>query len=183
MAGDKNYFHIEKDHQVLLGMTIRPDNPAAYADTVKGSQKVGVVIDDCDIYGSTEDAIDFVRGAELCITNTRLHQLGKNGITIKGAFNGYDIINVEVVDHGSECDAEIGQYDDYQRFPFFKQATHGGIIDNFYARDGKPTVVRVWNADKPRIAPGLQVKLKVVPVYIWWPYFCFRRLSQILGFK
>jgi hypothetical protein len=49
------------------------------------------------------------------------------------------------------------------------------------ADDGKPVVIRLWDATKPNIFNS-NVKVVTIPKFIWWPYFVFRAI-QTRGIK
>lgn len=181
MGADKNY----ESHVTEVGTVISdrrlPDGSASagdYSDILKFSNCTTCGVNNCVIDGGKEDCIDMVRGSDYHVTNTTLipHH---NGITIKGSIDGVLIENVEFDGHGSDCDIDIGQFDNY--WWIGRPPTRNVRIKNVQSKDGSPVVVRLWDAVTPMIENS-NVKIVRIPKLIWWPYFVFRA-AQTRGYK
>lgn len=181
MASDKNFeSHAGEVGSLISGRNI-PEvgiNPSDYSDILKFSNCTDIVVDGCNIEGGKEDCIDAVRGSNYTIRNTTLipHH---NGITLKGSIDGALIANVVFDGHGSDCDIDIGQFDNY--WWIGRPPTRKITIRNVNSRDGSPVLVRLWDSESPVIEYS-NVKIFRVPKIVWWPYFVFRA-GQTRGFK
>lgn len=162
--GEKNF--------TIENRIIAPDNPTSFNDILKLSHCENIVIKECQIEGGSEDCIDALAGKELHIINTRLRPNGRNGITLKGAIEEIGLDNVVFLSHGSECDIELGQHTIYDTL-LGRDKTKRVHLTNVTSNDGKPVIVRVWNADKPGITGG-NVKLIIIPKIIVKIYFLWR---------
>lgn len=178
--------HNPESHYGENGLTITgvslPNSsasPLAYDDIIKLSLCKNTQIGHCFIAGGREDCINAVRGEGLTIYETDLEPKGRNGITIKGGFQTYRIEGVHFSTHGSECDIELGQFSIHDRFPFTKDRVKQGAIIESDATGDTDIVVRVWNADVPAVRHS-RVRIEKIPWFIWFPYFCFRRLQVIV---
>jgi len=179
MASDKNYeSHVQEDGTVIADRTYAPENIGQYSDILKFSNCNNITVKDCTIESGKEDCIDAVRGNNYTFTETALAPK-HNGITLKGSINGYAIKDVMFATHGKDCDIEIGQYDNY--WYIGRKPTRNGFIENVQSTDGKPVVIKLWDATKPDIVNS-NVKVVKMPIFIWWPYFVFRAI-QVRGFK
>lgn len=181
MAADKNYeSHVTEICGVISNRRI-PEagvNAGDYSDILKFSNCTSCKVDGCTIEGGKEDCIDMVRGYNYSITNCTLipHH---NGITIKGSIDGVVIENVEFDGHGTDCDIDIGQFDNY--WWIGRPPTRNVTIKNVQSKSGKPVIVRLWDAAKP-VIENSNVKVIRVPKLLWWPYFVFRA-AQTRGYK
>jgi len=175
---DKNYESHYEDGEVIADRVIVPPNLNEISDTLKFSNCANVTVRNCTIEGGKEDCIDAVRGENYTFTETILIP-HKNGITLKGSIVNYNINNITFNAHGSDCDMEFGQYDNY--WYIGRKATRGGIIDTIKAVDNKPIKIKLWDAEPPTIT-NTNVKIIKVPKIIWWPYFVFRCI-QVRGIK
>lgn len=181
MSADKNFeSHATENGTVVENRIIptRDINPMEYSDILKFSNCTGITVDNCEIYGGKEDCIDAVRGQLYTFKNSDLYPV-HNGITIKGSIDGVKIDNVRFKTHGKDCDIDIGQYDNY--WYIGRSPTRNVLIHNVNAVDGKPVVVRLWDALNP-ILENSNVKIVRVPKLIWFPYFVFRAI-QTRGIK
>ena len=181
MAADKNYeSHAGEDGTVVTHRVIPDDgtNPIGFSDVLKFSNCTNCTVDGCTVHGGKEDCIDVVRGSKYVIRNSTLLPY-KNGITLKGSIDGVLLENIIFDGHGSDCDIDIGQFDNY--WWIGRPATRNVIINNVTSLDGKPVVVRLWDADAVTVTAS-NVKIVRVPKFIWWPYFVFRA-AQTRGFK
>lgn len=170
---DKNYeSHWGENDLTIENKEFNPENPLDYSDILKFSICKNVLIKDCLVVGGKEDCIDIVRGEGYTIQDVNLYACGKNAITFKGAAIGLNISNLIVERHGSESDVELGQHSIYDS-PLGKDKTKNIQLRNVTSIDGKPVIVKVWNAEKP-IVTGGNVKVKVVPWPIVKIYFLFR---------
>jgi hypothetical protein len=181
MAADKNYeSHAGEDGTVVTHRVIPDDgtNPIGFSDVLKFSNCTNCTVDGCTVHGGKEDCIDVVRGSKYVIRNSTLLPY-KNGITLKGSIDGVLLENIIFDGHGSDCDIDIGQFDNY--WWIGRPATRNVIINNVTSLDGKPVVVRLWDADAVTVTAS-NVKIVRVPKFIWWPYFVFRA-AQTRGYK
>ena len=131
-----------------------------------------------------EDFIDAVRGRNISIHNVIIEPSGSKGaICIKGSYDGYVIDDVVYEGHGSEYDIEIGQFDNYWRPG--RAPTRNGIIRHVVANDGKPVVVKLYDAEEPMFGDGCHVEVIRIPKWKWFPYFLFRyvtiRIQNLFG--
>jgi hypothetical protein len=62
-----------------------------------------------------------------------------------------------------------------------RPATRHGNIINTKANDGKPVVLKLWDATTPGIVDS-NIKVIKIPKIIWFPYFVFRAI-QTRGLK
>ena len=175
-VADVNYeSHVSESGIAVDGRTI-PDlgtSPGNYADTLKFSNCTGVVVDHSTIFGGKEDAIDAVRGSDLTFRNLTLVP-NSNGITVKGAAANILIENVFFEKHGSSSDFEFGQFDNY--WYVGRAPTRTITIKNVSSADGKPVVIKLWDAVIPVVIDS-NVKIIRVPKLIWWPYFVVRAIQ------
>jgi hypothetical protein len=179
MATDTNFeSHANEDGTVISDRTIAPEDWTTISDVLKFSDCANIVVDNCIIEGGKEDAIDAVRGSNYKFTNTTLLP-HKNGITLKGSIDTFTIESVTFVNHGTDCDMEFGQYDNY--WYVGRPATRHGNIINTKANDGKPLILKLWDATTPGIVDS-NIKVIKIPKIIWFPYFVFRAI-QTRGFK
>ena len=178
---DKNFeSHVQEDSTIIADRVIPSEgtDPLGYSDVLKFSNCTNITVQSCRIYGGKEDAIDGVRGSNYTIKNTTLipHH---NGITLKGSIDGITLDNLVFETHGKDCDIEFGQYDNY--YYIGRKPTRNITINNVNADDGKPVVIKLWNATKPTITNS-NVKVITVPAIVWFPYFVFRAI-QVRGIK
>jgi hypothetical protein len=181
MGADKNYeSHVQENGTVIQNRAIpnAGTNPGEYSDILKFSNCTGIVVDGCEIFGGKEDCIDAVRGELYTFKNNTLHPV-HNGITLKGSINTIVIDNVKFETHGKDCDIELGQYDNY--WYVGRKPTRDITINNVNAEDGKPIVIKVWDAETPKVTNS-NVKIVKIPKLIWFPYFVFRAI-QTRGIK
>ena len=179
MAADKNFESHYEDGTVIARRTIPEGvNALDYSDVLKFSNCSNATVSGCNIKGGKEDAIDAVRGENLRIVNCSLTP-HKNGITLKGSIVNYCIDGVKFLTHGSDCDMEFGQFDNY--WYIGRKPTRGGIINNVNATDGKPVVIKLWDATAPTVTDS-NVKIVKIPKIVWFPYFVFRAI-QVRGIK
>lgn len=181
MAADKNYeSHAGESGTQVLDRSIPETgvNAADYSDIMKFSNCTDCVVERCLIEGGKEDCIDAVRGSNYLFKNTTLIPR-TNGITLKGSIDGVSIENVEFDGHGSDCDIDIGQFDNY--WWIGRAPTRKITIRNVQSKDGKPVRVRLWDAECP-VVENSNVKIIRIPKFVWWPYFVFRA-GQTRGFK
>ena len=179
MAADKNFeSHVQEDGTLIEDRVFAPEHIEQYSDILKFSNCTNITVNKCRIEGGKEDCIDAVRGSNYTISSTTLVPK-HNGITLKGSIDGYIIQNVTLETHGKDCDIDIGQYDNY--WYIGRKPTRHGNITNVISDDGKPVVIRLWDATKPNIFSS-NVKVIKVPKFIWWPYFVFRA-TQTRGIK
>ena len=179
MATDVNFESHYEDGTVIADRTIPEGvNALDYSDILKFSECSNATVSNCNIEGGKEDAIDAVRGENLRIVDCSLTP-HKNGITLKGSIVNYCIDEVKFLTHGSDCDMEFGQYDNY--WYIGRKPTRGGIINNVNATDGKPVVIKLWDATTPTVTNS-NVKIVKIPKIVWFPYFVFRAI-QVRGIK
>lgn len=181
MAADKNYeSHASEIGTVITGVGLPEQeiNPLDYSDILKFSNCDDCTVDNCRIHGGKEDCIDVVRGRNYVIRNSTLFPF-KNGITIKGSVDGVLLENLIFDGHGSDCDIDIGQFDNY--WWIGRPPTRNVIINNVTSLSGKPVVVRLWDVADVSITSS-NVQIIRVPKFIWWPYFVFRA-AQTRGYK
>ena len=148
-----------------------PSSPTNYSDILKCSDCHGFTAIGITIPGGNEDCFDAVRGSDYTLTAVRLHPNGENGATFKGAIDGWALNNVMFERHGSRCDVEVGQFDNY--WTPGRAPTRRGIILNTMSEDGKPVRVVLWDADRPTVINS-NVRVIKVPWLIWFPYFLLR---------
>lgn len=178
---DKNYeSYWGQSNLIIDNRAIWPPDSNEYSDILKFSICSNVLVDNCEIVGGREDAIDCVRGEDYKFSYLKLHPKGKNGITIKGSIKNTTISNVIFMSHGKECDIELGQHCIYDSF-WGSDKTEGITLINVHSNDSVPVKIKVWNATKPTIIGG-NVQVKMVPTIFVKLYFAFRWL-QIHLFK
>ena len=179
MSADKNLeSHVGEDGTVISNRIIAPEVWTTISDVLKFSDCKNIVVDNCRIEGGNEDAIDAVRGSNYKFSNTTLLP-HKNGITLKGSIDTFTVENVTFANHGTDCDMEFGQFDNY--WYVGRPATRHGNIINTKASDGKPLVLKLWDATTPGIVDS-SIKVVKIPKIIWFPYFVFRAI-QTRGIK
>jgi hypothetical protein len=122
--------------------------------------------------------VDIVRGSNYTLRNCTLFPF-HNGITIKGSVDGVLLENLTLDGHGKDCDIDIGQFDNY--WWIGRAPTRNVTIRNVQSADGRPVVLRLWDATMPKIIDS-NVKVVRIPKIIWWPYFVFRA-AQTRGIK
>jgi hypothetical protein len=172
MKTDKNYEafpdQLGQDQLRLSPANWRPPvDPMQYDDIVKMSNKHGCIISYIGIRGGREDCIDAVRGSDLTIRGCTLNPLGDGAVTVKGAFDGVTIQDCTIF-AGNKRTLEFGQFDNYwypgrppTRRIIIKDCCGGSV----------PIDVTLWDADYPLVIDS-DVRVKKVPKYIWFPYFC-----------
>ena len=181
MSADKNFeSHATEDGTLITGRMIpeKEINSLDYSDILKFSNCKNIIVDNCIIEGGKEDCIDAVRGSNYLIRNSNLSPF-HNGITLKGSIDGVRIENVIFDGHGKDCDIDIGQFDNY--WWIGRKPTRNIQISKVKSADGKPVIVRLWDAEAPAVIDS-NVKIIRVPKFIWWPYFVFRA-AQTRGYK
>lgn len=181
MAADKNYESHAGENGTVIENRVFPDtgiNALDYSDILKFSNSTNCVVEGCTIHGGKEDCIDAVRGSNYKIFNTTLIPF-HNGITLKGSIDGVLLDNVLFDGHGKDCDIDIGQFDNY--WWIGRAPTRNVTLNNVKSTDGKPVIVRLWDAATP-IITNSNVKIIKVPKLLWWPYFVFRA-AQTRGYK
>lgn len=147
------------------------ESPSPVSDVLKISNCQNTLVENCRVVGGIEDSVDQVQGRATMIRGCRLKPTGKNGVTAKGAIDGIELNDVLYESHGSECDAEFGQFDKYWKPG--RAATRNIRLVNVRAVDGRPVRVKLWNATKPTVIGG-NVKVVKMPWIVWFPYFVFR---------
>lgn len=179
MSADKNLeSHAGEDGTIISNRTIAPEDWTQISDVLKFSNCNNIVVDGCTIEGGKEDCIDAVRGSNYTFNNTLLSPR-KNGITLKGSIDGYSINEVSYVSHGSDCDMEFGQYDNY--WYIGRKPTRNGRISHVKSVSGKQLILKLWDAEVPVITDS-NIKVVKIPKIVWWPYFVFRAI-QTRGIK
>ncbi len=157
------------------GRIIGPDNwqapavPADYDDLFKCSDVNVLNVVDLDIPdGSQEDAIDCVRGSLYTFSNCKV----RGSVTVKGSINGWTL-----QDSLADGLLEFGQYDNY----WFagRPPTQEIKIKNCTSSSGGKITIRLWDASYPFVA-NTRHRIQRVPKFIWFPYFCFRKLQQAI---
>lgn len=179
MSIDVNYeSHVAENNVSIKERTIPSEgvNPNDYSDILKFSNCTNVNVTNCTILGGKEDCIDAVRGSNYHITDSTLTP-EYNGVTMKGSIDGIEISNVGFTKHGTDCDIEFGQFDNY--WYIGRKPTRNISILDTNALDGKPLVVKVWDAEAPAVFNS-NVKVIKIPKFIWFPYFVFRAI-QVRG--
>lgn len=149
-------------------------DPAGVDDSLKVSKSTGVMIANKTIFNRGEDCVDLVRVHRSWFLNFKLIPFGRCGITIKGASSEIDFAGLKFDRHGSECDIEIGQFDNYWypgRPPTTDVDAYGPGMT-----DGTPVRVRLWDAevDECDFLFDSGVEIKRIPKWIWFPYFLFQ---------
>lgn len=165
--------HVGEDGTVISNRIIAPEDWTTISDVLKFSDCKNIVVDNCTVEGGNEDCIDAVRGSNYKFSNTTLLP-HKNGITLKGSIDTFTVENVKYLNHGTDCDMEFGQFDNY--WYVGRPATCHGNIINTNAEDGKPLVLKLWDATTPGIVDS-NIKVIKIPKFIWFPYFVFRAIQ------
>jgi len=179
MSIDVNYeSHVNETDAVIRDRTIPADGvkPLEYSDILKFSNCHNITVTNCTISGGKEDCIDAVRGNQYDINNTTLSPV-YNGITLKGSIDTIEIDNVGFTKHGTDCDIEFGQFDNY--WYIGRKPTRNITIKDTNAYDGKSLKVKLWDAEEP-VVFNSNVKVIKIPKIIWFPYFVFRAI-QVRG--
>lgn len=162
-----------------------------FNDTVKLSSNVwDVTYSNKTVINWVEDCLDLCRVFSSRFYRLKLFPRGRNGITVKGASVGNNFWEIEFGCHGSECDIELGQFDNYWypgRPPTSHNAfsarpdpsTTGSVIWGYPADavdPEHPVKIILWDAETNTF-DFKHVSIKRVPKYIWFPYFLFRYVS------
>jgi hypothetical protein len=163
---DKNYRSITTSYfEDLRPETLDPG--PGYADTLKVSNCSEVRIENKDLLNDGEDCLDLCRVSDSSFWKLVLTPRGKNGITIKGA-SSLVYVSFLLLGHGSECDVELGQFDNYW-YPGRKPTQ---FIHLHVDPEGETPIIRLWDADYPAVhGPHRIVR---IPKVVWFPYFLFR---------
>lgn len=181
MSADKNYeSHVQENGTIIENRQI-PEigiDPSEYSDILKFSNCENITVKYTTVLGGKEDCIDAVRGNNYTFESVNFTPK-YNGITLKGSIDTATITNSVFHSHGKDCDIELGQYDNY--WYIGRPPTRNVTIAETRATDGKPVVVKVWDAEAPTVKDS-NVKIVKIPIFIWWPYFVFRAI-QTRGFK
>jgi hypothetical protein len=139
-----------------------------YSDALKFSNCNAVHVENVEIIGGREDCIDINRGGLIAIADTLLYPRGKFAVTIKGGAEVVTLRNVTLAGHGSEVDIDLGNWSDQSG-----ERTRGVTLDNVFAADGKPVVIRVLHADMPLIRGG---NVRVIDRrWLAWAYRTLKR--------
>lgn len=143
---------------------------SAYPDTVRVGHVTGVVLANKTIVNYDEDCVDSVGGKNILLRNCSLSPKGRNGITVKGASEGFTAEGLTFNSHGRECDVELGAFDNgwYPGRP----PTRGTKLTGFGSADIRKVLIKVWDAEDPVVSfPHVIVR---IPKWKWFPYCLFR---------
>lgn len=140
-----------------------------FNDTYKLSHGNGAKVSNKHIVNRNEDCIDMVRVTNAIFTNIVLEPFGKNGITVKGASTNI-FVSAEFLRHGSVCDLEIGQFDNY----WYPGRPPSEVTVALVSADGKPAKVRLWDGELAPSHFSPRAEVTRIPKVIWYPYFLFR---------
>lgn len=172
MKADNNYRSYVKESNIVIKEWENPSTPSIYDDVMKFSDCENVQVSDVLVLGGKEDCIDAVRGKNYSFSNLQLYPL-VNGITIKGSIDGVYFKDVRFETLGRDYSIELGQFDNY--WTPGRKPTKNVTIENVSATSDKKIIIRVWDAEKPKIINSPNVKVIKIPKIIWYPYFLFRR--------
>lgn len=176
MDTDFNYKSYVGEKDLVIDSWHNPDQPSAYDDIAKFSHcdntsLEGTPDNRLTINGGSEDCIDAVRGNKYSFKHLLLIPFN-NGITLKGSIDGYYLKDILFYRAGNEYTIELGQYDNY--WYIGRPPTRNGKIENVKVLGDLPFKIRVWNADVPELIDCPGAKIVKIPVFIWFPYFCFQ---------
>lgn len=166
---DKNYRSFD-GFVDLVDETSESLSPSSdFNDTYKLSHGIGAKVANKHIVNRNEDCLDICRVFDARITDIVLEPFGRNGITVKGASRDV-IINAVLLCHGSECDLEVGQFDNY----WYPGRAPSVVSVNIASAVGQPVRVRLWDGSllSDHFSPSARVTR--IPKAIWFPYFLFR---------
>ncbi len=101
-SADENVFHCERcDHVLLRGMTLTGTNPDGVHETIKVNQSQYFYIENSDISGTYENAIDFVAVQYGHVLGSRIHNAADSCIYVKGGSADLLIEANEIYDCGN----------------------------------------------------------------------------------
>lgn len=104
MTGGGDVFHCEKcDHILLRDVTIIGDEPETYntQETVKINQSQWIYIENSDISGAWDNAVDMVAVQYGQVIDSRIHNAGDWCMYVKGGSHGWHITRNEFYDCGT----------------------------------------------------------------------------------
>ena len=143
-----------------------PSNPREWDDLFKCSNVSNLTATGLVIPDSREDSIDCVRGSAYSFQSCVI----EGSVTVKGAIDGLKLYNCVI-----SGTVELGQYDNY--WSKGRAPTRNVSLVNCCSPDGEPIRVKLWDAEMP-VVQNTNVKVVVIPKWIWLPYFLFRRLTN-----
>ena len=143
-----------------------PSDPKQWDDLFKCSNVSNLTATGLVIPASREDSIDCVRGNAYSFQSCVI----EGSVTVKGAIDGLKLYNCVV-----SGTVELGQYDNY--WTRGRAPTRNVSLVNCCSPDGEPIRVKLWDAEMPTVQ-NTNVKITKIPKWIWFPYFCFRRLTN-----
>ena len=143
-----------------------PSNPKEYDDLFKCSNVSNLTATGLVIPASREDSVDCVRGSAYSFQSCVI----EGSVTVKGAIDGLKLYNCVV-----SGTVELGQYDNY--WSKGRAPTRNVSLLYCCSPDGEPIRVKLWDAEMP-VVQNTNVKIVVIPKWVWLPYFIFRRLTN-----
>lgn len=172
---DVNYRSYADVNDVLVfDETLKPDDLAAFSDTLKFSKVEYAKAQSCVIWGCKEDCIDMNRYCNnIIVEDCVLIPSGKFGVTIKGGTRNVVLRDVTFHGHGKEVDIDIGNWSDQSA-----EMTTGITLSNVKSDDGRPVVVRVLWGDDPNVIGG-NVLVKKYPLWMVWIYRLLRKYKLV----
>lgn len=186
MNKDVNYrSHVDEEGVCVSPINWQPpENPKDFSDVLKFSRCHNTLVTGITLEAGKEDAIDAVRGNNYTIQKVNISCNGsRNGITVKGAIQGFTLEGLFFLSHGTKSDIELGQFDNYW-YPG-RPSTRDGTLRNVMAVDKKKVKIVVWDAEVPYAGDNVDAEVQIIPKFIWFPYFLFRyvsiRVQNLLG--
>ena len=143
-----------------------PSDPKQWDDLFKCSNVTNLTARGLTIPSSREDSIDCVRGNAYSFESCTI----EGSVTVKGSIDGFTLSNCVV-----SGTVELGQYSNY--WTKGRAPTRNVSLVNCCSPDGEPIRVKIWDAEMP-VVQNTNVKIVVIPKWIWLPYFIFRRLTN-----
>ena len=174
--GDQHTLAFSSVKNVLLSNCILRANEVEEA--LKFSRSTQVVVDNCVIYGGSEDAVDIVRGSRFVFRNVTFIARGNQAVTIKGGVRGVDFINCRF--EGKPRAGHFIELGNWSRYDILERPETGKIrIDNrtTFANgrsDERPQAVHVMHA----AAPEMKGQAVVMPRFMLNSFFRFKRLTE-----
>lgn len=167
---DNNWRSYYGDNPDVSGFE-NPEFPKDWDDIMKFSACTNVIVNAKTVAAGRENCVDAMDGKNYTWNKCLMKDgAGVSSFTIKGGIDGWNILNT-TIGHGKETDIELGQFDN--KWYIGRKPTRNGVIDNCKSIDGKQIIVTCWDADTPKVIAS-NVKIKRIPKFIWFPYFCFR---------
>jgi len=178
-AADSHGFVIVDNGQVVEGKDF--DGNRSLSETVKMSNRSGVVIENCKIGASREDCLDIVRGDTLTVRSTDFDANGAiQAVTCKAGFRKLRFIDCNFYGNPKIAYVVLGNYSDYD---YHRRQKVKDVEFNNCHFDKKDKAVMLFDADKPRMIDSNGKINKIGWIFrpiVVWCYFNFRKIQQFI---